>query len=304
MLDLRQLQALAAVAEHGSVTQAAKALDWSQPSVDHHLHKLDRLVGAPLLRRTTRGSTLTPEGEVLLLRGRQILNDADAALDEARRLARHARSRLRFGLVPTVAARFLPAIAHTLTSNDVDPSAVLEENPVLLQRISDRELDAALVYRVAGYPLPLSSEIRVTKLYSDPLLLALPSNHPMAERSSIDLDALRQLREESWVFGTTDTDPLDDLVRDALADDPRPVRSVIRTEDYSVLLGVVASELSIGVLSSLWVDVGKVPPGVVLRPFADRKFTRDIVMLTPQRPLDTVGLIRSAVLKALNQPET
>lgn len=296
MLDLRQLQALAAVAEQGSVTRAAKTLGWSQPSVDHHLHKLDRMVGSPVLHRSTRGSQLTEEGRVLLTRGTEILNLADSALEEVRRMARNSRARLRLGLVPTVAARFLPTIAHALTDNGVEPQAVLEENPVLLQRVQDRELDAAIVYRVPGYPLPLEADMRVQRLYSDPLMMALPEGHPAASGPSIDRQTLRELRSESWVFGTTDTDPLDDVVRDAFPDEEGRIRSVIRTEDYSVLLGVVAAELSVGLLSSLWVDVGKVPPGVVLLPFDDPRFVREIVLVTSQRPPDSVGLVRSAVV--------
>ena len=80
MIDLRQLEALRAVRAEGSVTRAARALGWSQPTVDYHLKNLERLVGAPVLQRSTRGSTPTQVGALLLERGDQILTLTDRAL--------------------------------------------------------------------------------------------------------------------------------------------------------------------------------------------------------------------------------
>ena len=62
MLNLNQLRVLAAVARHGSVTGAARELHYSQPSVSHHLARLEEATGATLLQRVGRGIRLTPEG--------------------------------------------------------------------------------------------------------------------------------------------------------------------------------------------------------------------------------------------------
>ena len=86
MIDLRQLQALRAVHSEGSVTRAARLLGWSQPTVDYHLHNLDRLIGGAVLHRSTRGSTLTPVGHLVLERGHEILSLSDRTLRDAREL--------------------------------------------------------------------------------------------------------------------------------------------------------------------------------------------------------------------------
>ena len=62
MLNLTHLRVLAAVARHGSVTEAAKELHYSQPSVSHHLARLEAATGAKLIQRVGRGIRLTPEG--------------------------------------------------------------------------------------------------------------------------------------------------------------------------------------------------------------------------------------------------
>jgi DNA-binding transcriptional LysR family regulator len=67
MLNLTQLKVLEAVARHGSVTVAAKELHYSQPSISHHLGRLEAGTGAKLIQRVGRGIRLTPEGQLLQL---------------------------------------------------------------------------------------------------------------------------------------------------------------------------------------------------------------------------------------------
>src|SRR5918993_5331000 len=79
MLNLTHLKVLEAVARHGSVTDAAKELHYSQPSVSHHLGRLEAATGAKLIQRVGRGIRLTPEGELLAQRATEILGRVDAA---------------------------------------------------------------------------------------------------------------------------------------------------------------------------------------------------------------------------------
>jgi molybdate transport repressor ModE-like protein len=65
MLNLTQLKVLEAVGRHGSVTVAAKELHYSQPSISHHLGRLEAATGAKLIQRVGRGIRLTPEGQLL-----------------------------------------------------------------------------------------------------------------------------------------------------------------------------------------------------------------------------------------------
>src|SRR5436190_11866354 len=79
MLDVTRLRVLDAVARHGSVTAAARELDYSQSSVSHHLGRLEGETGAQLLQRAGRGIRLTQAGRLLADRAAEIIGRLDAA---------------------------------------------------------------------------------------------------------------------------------------------------------------------------------------------------------------------------------
>src|SRR5919199_4926383 len=82
MLDVTRLRALDAVARHGSVTAAARELDYSQSSVTHHLARLEAETGAQLVQRAGRGIRLTQAGQLLADRAAEIIGRIDAAAAE------------------------------------------------------------------------------------------------------------------------------------------------------------------------------------------------------------------------------
>src|SRR6266540_6558410 len=90
MRHLTQLKVLEAVARHGSVTEAAKELGYSQPAVSHHLGRLEAATGARVIQRVGRGIRLTPEGALLAGRATEILGRLESAAVE---LAAHVGRR-------------------------------------------------------------------------------------------------------------------------------------------------------------------------------------------------------------------
>src|SRR5204863_8531569 len=82
MLDVNRLRVIDAVARHGSVTAAARELHYSQPSVSHHIARLEAETGAQLMQRVGRGIRLTEAGVVLAERATEILGRMDSAAAE------------------------------------------------------------------------------------------------------------------------------------------------------------------------------------------------------------------------------
>lgn len=279
MIDLRQLQALRAVHSMGSVTQAARSLGWSQPTVDYHLRNLDALVGGPLLERSSRGSTLTPVGHLVLDRAHEILTLTDRALRDAREFTEMGQTRLRFGTFPTAAARLLPAIAQQLGDLSIELDAVLEEVGPLIAHVNQRELDAALLYSVPGHELTFRPDIVTTEVLRDPLLLALPEGHPLSAHASISRETFLTLHTERWLLGTSHHDPMDAVVVDAFAAAGHQIEVAIRSDDFQAMLGMIAARMVIGLVAKLAVGSGH--PGVVLRPIDDPSFARSVLLAAP-----------------------
>src|SRR3979411_3430408 len=78
MLDVTRLRVLDALARRGSVTAAATELHYSQPTVSHHLARLEAETGAQLLQRVGRGIRLTQAGQLLADRAAEIIGRIDA----------------------------------------------------------------------------------------------------------------------------------------------------------------------------------------------------------------------------------
>lgn len=282
MIDLRQLQALSAVASEGSVARAALRLGWSQPTVDYHLKNLDRLVGTELTIRSTRGSRLTTAGQLMLERGDEILGLADRTLTDVRDLAQLGHVRLRFGIFPTAAARLLPGIASRLSELGIELDAKLEEVMPLVAGVNQHTLDAALIYAAGTYKLPLRSEVHTTHVYTDPMLLALPAHHELAQVERFDVETLLKLGKDNWVMGSTPGDTLDDLVRELYASSGIEPNVAIRTDDYAVVLGLIGASMGVALVPSLLQGIA--PDGVVLRPISDERFTRELLLAAPAGP--------------------
>jgi molybdate transport repressor ModE-like protein len=90
MLDATRLRVLVAIARHGSVTAAAQALNYAQPSISHHMARLESETGAKLMERSGRGIRLTDAGQLLAERAEEILGRLDAAEAELRRMSPEA----------------------------------------------------------------------------------------------------------------------------------------------------------------------------------------------------------------------
>ena len=149
MLSLTRLRVLAAVAEHGSVTAAAAALHYAQPSVSHHLTRLEAETGAVLVRRVGRGVRLTDAGQLLATRATEILGRVEAAQAELDEHSGLRAGRVRLAAFPSALGTIVPAAAARLRADHPDLALELTEvePPEALGLLRAGEVDAAVVFR-------------------------------------------------------------------------------------------------------------------------------------------------------------
>src|SRR5919106_557597 len=179
MLNLVHLKVLAAVARHGSVTEAARELHYSQPSVSHHLARLEAATGAKLIQRVGRGIRLTPEGELLAGRAAEILWGGGAgSLRLGARVGRRA-GRVRLAGFQTVLSTLVPRAAAELSrSHPGIELNLVDVHPVEgLKMLRSGHVDIALIFRHADTPLE-EEGFRLTHLLDDSLYLVSDQPHP------------------------------------------------------------------------------------------------------------------------------
>src|SRR4051812_22322396 len=122
MLDVNRLRVIDAVARHGSVTAAARELHYSQPSVTHHLARLEAETGAQLLQRVGRGIRLTPAGELLADRAAEIIGRIDAAGAELSAHVGLTAGRVRLAGFASAIGSLVPAAVPALAGRHPGPA--------------------------------------------------------------------------------------------------------------------------------------------------------------------------------------
>ena len=209
MLDVTRLRVLVAVARHGSVTAAARALNYAQPSVSHHLSRLEAETGALLTQRAGRGVRLTDAGRLLAERAEEILGRLDAAENE---LAAHVglrAGRIRLAAFPSALSTLVPVAATRLEAENpgLDLSLAEAEPPEALHMLRAGYVDVALVFRhyqdgaAAGPPGDQDDGTRSRLILDDPIYLVTraPAGgeaQPLPERPD-----LAGYADQRWIGG-------------------------------------------------------------------------------------------------------
>ncbi len=192
MLDVTRLRVIDAVARHGSVTAAARELHYSQPSVTHHLGRLEAETGAQLLQRVGRGIRLTAAGQLLADRAAEIIGRIDAADAE---LAAHvglSAGRVRLAGFSSAVGSLVPRAVQALASRHPGLHISLTDThpPEALELLRTGRIDVAIIFRYDETEAEPTG-VRLHHLLDDPLYLL--STRP-GQR-------LATLRDATWIAG-------------------------------------------------------------------------------------------------------
>jgi DNA-binding transcriptional LysR family regulator len=163
------------------VTAAARELNYAQPSISHHLARLEAETGTKLIQRAGRGVRLTEAGRLLADRAAEVLGRLDAAENE---LAAHAglrRGRVRLAAFPSALGTIVPVAVARLQAEHPGLEIMLTEAepPEALRMLRAGYVDVALVFRHEPGPDPEASRARL--LLDEPVFLVTPASRPAAE---------------------------------------------------------------------------------------------------------------------------
>jgi DNA-binding transcriptional LysR family regulator len=192
MLNPVHLKVLVSVARHGSVTEAARELHYSQPSVSHHLSRLEAVTGVKLVQRVGRGIRLTPEGQLLASRAAEIIGRIDAATNELAAQVGLQAGRVRLAANASALSTVVPRAAARLAKAHPGLELILiERHPVeALQMLRHGEIDVALIFRIGEAPVEKEG-FRFVYIGDDSIYL-------LSQRAD---DSIANHRHSAWIGG-------------------------------------------------------------------------------------------------------
>ncbi|WIN09204.1 MULTISPECIES: LysR family transcriptional regulator [Pseudomonas] len=190
-MNIKQLRAFLAVAQHLSFAQAGERLNLSQPALSLTIKGLEEDLGGQLLTRTTRNVGLTPEGETLLPLARQLLADWDNTEELLRQRFTLQMGRVSIAAMPSFAGNLLPAALKVFRGRYPRVNVAVHDviNEQVLEMVRHRRVELGI-----GFEPESSSALLFTPFYTDRFVAVVARDSPLAELGEVSWAAL--LRED------------------------------------------------------------------------------------------------------------
>ena len=193
-MELRQLKYFVTVAEELNFRRAAERLYMEQPPLSRQIRQLEDELGAQLFHRSKRGVALTGAGEAFLDEAKLTLAQAERAMKAAQQAVAAQVQKLTIGFSICAFNRVLPEIIQTFRQQFPEVMVTLTEMSTEAQiaALLNDKIDIGFIHGPLAHP-----DIFTLTLLSEPLVIALPLNHPLTEREQIEL---RSLKNEPFVL--------------------------------------------------------------------------------------------------------
>lgn len=242
-MDSRQLRYFATLAEACHFGRAAEQLHVTPSAISQAIRQLEADLDTILLHRSSRQVTLTEAGRWLYAEAGSILARMDSAEAGIRRFSAGSAGSLRIGMPASAAFAHLPRIARNLKKGlaGVELSITVDMlTPQQCEALREGRIDLGFLR-----PPPVGADILTIPFAKEPLLLAVPDDHPLAHRPLCDIG---DLRRETWVaYGSGHSLVNDAATRLCRAAGFEPERTYAVAET-SVLLALVAAGMGIAMV--------------------------------------------------------
>ncbi len=290
--DLTDMRLFVTVAEHGSLTRGAAAMNLALASASARVSGMEAALGAPLLERTRRGARPTPAGDTLIRHARLILGQVEQMRGELRQFAAGLKGRIRLLANTAALASLLPPALGAFLSDHPDLSVDLEERPSadIAFAVAEGRADLGLVADITDL-----TALQTRLLARDQLVVAIGRSHPLASRTRV---TFTEIVGEAFV-GLSDAALEIDLAERA-ARLGRPIHTRVRLRNVAQLAPFIAAGIGIAILPAAS-TAALAEAGLVVatldEPWASRRLylcARDFNSLTPQAGLLARHLITAA----------
>ena len=188
-MTLTELKYIVAVAREKHFGRGAEACHVSQPTLSVAIKKLEEELQVKLFERNANEITVTPLGLEIVRQAQSVLEQADSIREIAKRGKDPLAGALRLGIIYTIGPYLLPDLVRQNITLSPQMPLMLQENFTvkLLEELRTGEIDCAIL----AEPFP-DTNLAIAPLYDEPFVAAVPSDHPLAARSSITAEELKQ----------------------------------------------------------------------------------------------------------------
>ncbi|MFL4471292.1 hydrogen peroxide-inducible genes activator [Tateyamaria armeniaca] len=180
--SLRQLRYLIALSETRHFRKAAEKVGISQPSLSLQIGNLEELLGLRLFERGRGPVTLTPEGREVLSRAQRAVDEVRAIVDLSGTLKTGLAGTIRLGTTPTIGPYLLPYVVEQLHATYPDLRLYIRESAP--RDLRDELLGGNLDLMLTQLP-EAGANLTSRRLFREPLLLAVPSDHALAGQAAL-----------------------------------------------------------------------------------------------------------------------
>jgi len=187
-MTLTELKYIVAVAREKHFGRAADACFVSQPTLSVAIKKLEEELEVKIFERNANEVSVTPLGEEIVRQSQSVLEQAAQIKEIAKRGKDPLSGALKLGVIYTIAPYLLPELVrHTIEMSPQMPLMLQENFTVkLLEMLRTGDIDCAIM----AEPFP-DTGLAIAPLYDEPFMAAVPSNHPLAQQTSITAQALK-----------------------------------------------------------------------------------------------------------------
>lgn len=254
MLGLQQLRVLRAVETTGSLNRAAKLLGYGVPTIQHHLNTLEAHFGITLVERSSRGAKLTNMGALVAHESAHTL----ANLDRLEKIVSEYRSAgmhtIRVGTFSSIGARLIPQAMQQLDEQlNVRLEVVEDEPSAVLRMLVNGEIDAGVIYDFAGHPEQIPEHLTANLLLQEPYRVLVGRGTQFAEAGPLDFE---RLRDVAWVRSRYPGAAPDRVIDRSCRMYGYEPRELIRTDDLTMIHGLVGAGLGLALTTAAAVDSG------------------------------------------------
>jgi LysR family transcriptional regulator, hca operon transcriptional activator len=270
-MELRHLRFFIAVAETGSLTEAAeKRLHTSQPSLSRQIRDLEYEVGVELLSRSARGVELTAAGRVFLDHARLALAQVDAATEAARRAAQPAKQTFALGFLTGQEMDWLPEAMRILRDElpNIEVTVSSQYSPELAVALMRGRLDLAFLR-----PEPNVTDLTYKIITKEPLVVFMPSDHRLAAHEAI---RVQELAGETFISVSNTAPVLRGVIDEYLKRSGIDIAPAHEADNLAAGMSLIASTRGIGLLPIYAKNF--LPWSVVSRPLEGVAPTIDLVI--------------------------